>query len=490
MKKQTTRILFTGDHKEKHAAWFYENIKLSGFYQAHELDPRHEDAVMIEFSQLDMLTQAQYLFSLLREINSYHFVGPACPYGPDGHPPERRFMFNTNMMQNMGEEFTCFGCRKKMPLSYGEGFIDQKDLKLVLMLETVHKVRPMPHPKDRVYGGPNLDGVTTGRISTITGRTSYNRPSGRYFHPMEDMSGTMKQAAITKKEQETLSQQLLGCDYKTLEFATLFHSLGMKHTIDVKTMKEIEYAMEGADWIDQGGGAVLLINPDDSVPHARNVISSWMKKNQTTGRYCLAVVEVDKQNLNSDLFNKAAVREAAAEFTKTRTKIAINRAATKHMNFSLDPKDIRELASVDEDSAKALIEQLFKSWPAIKGWHEMSQLTKLTAENERLREDLAEERDALSQSQEAVRFMHAEVAKLKKELNESDEALSESNTKLDEKPSERPLVQAADGMLRFLAGLNMQDHSIQEQRDFNTKFKALKDALMAQGIGSTPEKKT
>lgn len=480
MNKQTVRILFTGDNAEKYAAWLHKNIKLSGFYQACELDPRHEDAVMIEIHQIDRLTQVQYLFTLLQEVNSYHFVGPECPYGPLDHPKTKRFMFQVNALHmSNGDEFMCFGCRKKMPMTYGEGFIDQRDLKMILTLDTLQKVRPMPHPRERTYGGPKLDGVTA---TTITGRTSYNKPSGRYFHPMEDMSGTMKKPDITKKEQESLSQQLLGCDYKTIEFATLFHSLGMRHTIDVKTMKDIQYAMEGADWIDQGGGAVLLINPDDNIPHARNVISSWMKKNQTTARYCLAIVEIDKQNLNTNLFNKKAVREAAAEFTKTREEIAINRAAVKQTDWSMSPEKLSKLTNIEADGARHLIDAWFRQWPEIKRYFDGQQITMLTAENDRLREEL-------DNAEEAKKVLHADLNKLKKELNESDEALSESNTKLDERPSEQPVVKAADELLRFLAGINMQDHSAQEQRDFNSKFSKLKHELMCLGIGSTPGKK-
>ncbi len=132
----------------------------------------------------------------------------------------------------------------------------------------------------------------------------------------------------------------------------------------------------------------------------------------------------------------------------------------------------RVMERITEDEAKKMLEELYKNFPALKNWHQMSELTRLSAENERIRE----------------------------ELKESDEALSNSNTYLDELRSrtkqleamnmaEEPVVKAADAFLRLMAGFNMQDHSVLEQREFNTKFHALKDELMKLGIGSTPGKK-
>lgn len=499
MKKNTARWLFTGDNAQTNAKWFFENLVISKFFACLELDDVNEDTVTIEFSQGDPLSQYQLMFTLLEPLDSYRLVGAICPHynTPNTrHDVSARYLINFHGPN--GDAEMCMGCRRRYPPSHSDGFMNHGELKTAMQLEMIRHIRPMRPPGQLLPVPPNgviaskyeLPKNTKTELMLDTGRTSY-----------KDLPESMKMKQIprppTSKERNQMTKDTLGSNYATLEIATLFHSLGMSDTIDVKTVKELEHGMEGGEWLDQGGGAVLLMEPEDGI-RAKSMITSWMRRNEGTSRYVLAVVELDKAKINTSVINSPNMRQTAAGFAKMRADRAASsdkvlksfteplvddrppphiyrkgRAvgkstdglATQNVTWAKEATELRESLGLREDQAKALIESYYKAWPSLKDWHALSQLTLLTSEKERLEIDLQDEKEG----HECTR---RSLDNLRKEVND---------------PTNDPdVVKASDNLLRFLAGLNMQDHSIQEQREFNEKFHALKNALMSTGIGATP----
>lgn len=60
----------------------------------------------------------------------------------------------------------------------------------------------------------------------------------------------------------------------------------------------------------------------------------------------------------------------------------------------------------------------------------------------------------------------------------------QADTKILELWGMSNIVTTADGFLRFLAGLNMQDHTIAEQKEFIERFHQVRRSLLALGKGS------
>jgi hypothetical protein len=74
--------------------------------------------------------------------------------------------------------------------------------------------------------------------------------------------------------------------------------------------------------------------------------------------------------------------------------------------------------------------------------------------------------------------------KLREEIVHLQKINQLANKEITELSKLKALPKVADNMFRFLAGLNMQDHSLADQKEFLKQMRELKEALLAAGIGS------
>jgi hypothetical protein len=181
-------------------------------------------------------------------------------------------------------------------------------------------------------------------------------------------------------------------------------------------------------------------------------------------------VRVPVNNLPSGRFKSYEPNPGENISRNDKHKVCLELANTDKISDTrllggMSPEMLRGVGKLSQEEAKRIVDKCFEMFPGIRDYA-TSVIGMLTKENEHLKKNLKESDEALSASNTEVDLLRGEKKKLNKELDEWDRArLIPDN-----------LPKAVDEMLRFLAGVNWQDHARAEQREFLEKFSNLKKA--------------
>lgn len=469
--KTKIRIQFGNDTPANRVADFATYLHKANILAAVHMDDEYEDLVEIVFNmEGDLKSQYTWVAAGLSKWYGWEFVGPECPRKHHvQHKSETRNMLNSRLPRWGREKWTCLdlNCRK----SNKEPMVQDRTDDVMTHREfsmMAHLTMGDPGPVARLPTRVAVDTETTGRSPYSLKSMSHlmmgmdvasEKHWGERYRKIDWNKPNPVGQIPREPDVNKISRTLLDADFQSVEYATLFYQLGLRdpRLLHISRAETYEYA---GGWID--GGGVLLVNSDTSWNALQQVLSAWSKANHPKDGVQLAIFEVDDQNLSQEILDK--LKTASKQFaTVSDNRMRVARQQAKNFSFSGEHLTGKV---VSQEEAGQIYQEVLKMFPAIGNYYG-SQALKLANDQIAMLQakvDVLEEE--IDNCDEIKKFQNEKVTKLEKELEDWDKA-----TLLP-----KSVEPAMDKMLRFLANLNMQDHSIAEQREFNERFKELKDS--------------
>lgn len=152
------------------------------------------------------------------------------------------------------------------------------------------------------------------------------------------------------------------------------------------------------------------------------------------------------------------IQASAADISNSKLRKVVKAGLAYNMSI---PK-MAMLSGSSTEEVTALIEEFMKAWPGIANY-----LEDVAGKVKEMGQPLVPLPTTGPIPVPIAKLQGDRIRELEKQLAEWDEA----------KLLPKDLVRKSDSLLRFLASLNMQDHSIKDQRDFNVVFGDLKREL-------------
>lgn len=480
--KTKIRLQFGNDMAAEEVAAFATYLHKSCLFKSVCLEddgyretPGHEDLVEIELDGAELKAQFTWLIAGLTKWLGWEFVGPECPRKRKVvHTQATRNLVSMKLPRFGREKWSCMDnlCRRSeksmVEIDRNDDVMNYREFTMMshLVMGDPGPVTKFaidtetngfnPDSKYRPYGLRSLANQFLGK--DVASQQHWREQYMKIDYSQPNHVGQIPRDTDVNK----ISKTLLNADFESVEWATLFYQLGLQdpRLLHISRAESLQYA---AGWVD--GGGVLLVNSDTNPDAIRSVFDKWARENHPADGVQLAIFEVDEQNLSQEILAK--LKEAAGRFaTVSDNRMRVARQMAKTPKFSDVPTSGKVLQVHDEVISDHMVKDILKMFPSIGDGYRDQALRQAHDQIAMLSAKVASLEDEVSNCDETKKFMHAEKKKLENELELWDKAVL----------LPKSVGPAMDNMLRFLASLNMQDHSIQEQRDFNFRFKQLKDA--------------
>lgn len=451
MRKNTIRIQMSGP---KEAQECLQIIKKKQFlFLSSEVCAFTTDTLFIKLCAEHRGAQLAWLLHTLNQFGNWEIVGPVCA-GRGDIPHEPR---NWNMVC-AGSKVTRFGwvwrCFERKCMRQVEhtdyDFMNYREFNAELHTSAVDRMMdaPIGEPKTcteqvvkawETVNGPNKNGDSISDQVWNSAAMTYHELQLKLDSSKPNLPGQIPRGP-SKRYREDALKMCVGANYAELEVSILAAMLQMK-VPEIRQMNSFYDNAEAAKALSDGNALMLTENGMDRV-RLDTILTKWgLDAGRKNVSKTLLVLELDGQYVRSEITGAATVKQLAA--------VIVDKFWKNHENMNHYRQAAKPFGGF--------------SGAAISAQQSLESMARSNLELGKKVKELEGQLDL------AV----AERAGYKAAL----ELLQAANSL--EKTEDNEVTNAADDMLRFLAGLNFQDHPVADQRMFNDKFQRLKKALNA-----------